>query len=475
MSIPSIPKTPLHNLTTAQKLMFFAVVSSIFLAALDQTVVSTALPRIALDFHALSRLPWVVTGYLLTSTVSLPVYGKLGDLIGRKTMLLVAVVIFLLGSMLSGLAWSMDSLVFFRSLQGLGGGGIIVTAIASISDFIPLEERSRYQGFIGAGFGLAMLVGPFLGGLLVQTVGWRWIFYLNLPTGILSLYVIKSAFPERKQAKTTFDYWGTAGIVSSLTALVLLVEGIPGFWSQFWLALLLTAGLALFVWRGIQHHDPIIPLHFFRHRTFNSSVVVSFFVGVAMLGSLSFLPTYFQTVRGLNPTVSGLQLLFMLVGMVFTSVLVGRWTSKHKRFRYFPIVGTMLAAMALAILATISQITPFWEIHIALVLLGTGLGSTMQMVVLSAQWALPHRHLGVATSTTTLFRSIGGTLGVAGFGRLFSAYVKAGPPNEVATRIVAALHWNFGIAAVLLLLAFLAAWGLEDMPVLMARRASGGK
>lgn len=464
-----------YRLTAAQRLMFFAVLSAIFLAALDQTVVATALPMIALDLHGLPHLPWVVTGYLLTSTVCLPLYGKLGDQVGRKRILLIAISLFLLGSMLCGLAWNMNSLILFRSLQGLGGGGILVTAIASISDFIPLEQRGKYQGLVGATFGLATLVGPFLGGLVVETVGWRWIFYLNVPFGLFSLGVVRSAFPRRAHAAPAFDYAGAIALVLGLTALVLLAERALRMFLQAALLVTLLGSLWVLLRVSPRHPDPLLPIRFFRHRTFSASVLVSLFVGAAMLGSISFLPTYYQEVRGLTPTVSGLEMLYLLVGMLATSVLIGRWISRYQRFRHFPLIGTLLTALALGRLSQMGVTTPFWQIDVALVLLGIGLGSTMQVMVLSAQWALPHRHLGVATSTVSLFRSMGGTLGVAGFGAVFSRFVG----NAVAAgqspqdKIVAALHWDFAVAAGLTLIAFLAAWGLEDLPVLMARRKTG--
>ena len=462
-----------YRLSLAQKSMFLAVLSAIFLAAMDQTVVATALPTIAEDLHGLAHLPWVITAYLLSSTVSLPIYGKLGDLMGRKVVLTFAVAFFLVGSILSGLAWSLESLVLFRALQGLGGGGILVTAIASIADFLPLEQRGKYQGLVGAAFGLATLIGPFLGGFVVQTFGWRWIFYINIPFGIFCLIIVQWAFPKTQRKRFPFDIVGAVSLFFGLSALVLLMEfGAHDSWIWVLLALISASVWGIFFWSP-HHPEPILPLGFFRHKTFSASVIVSFFVGAAMLGSISFLPTYYQTVRAFTPTESGLEMLFLLVGMLLTSVFSGRWISKHQKFRMVPILGTLLTALALWLLSHIAVQTPLWQIDGALILLGVGLGSTMQVMVLSAQWALPHRHLGVATATVSLFRSLGGTLGVAGFGAVFSHFLGVTPAASdhlAATHIVHALRWDFGIAAALTLAAFVAAWNLDDLPTLMAQR-----
>lgn len=466
-----------YRLSLAQKSMFLAVLSAIFLAAMDQTVVATALPTIAVDLHGLAHLPWVITAYLLSSTVSLPIYGKVGDLMGRKLVLSFAVAFFLVGSIFSGLAWSLESLVCFRALQGLGGGGILVTAIASIADFLPLEQRGKYQGLVGAAFGLATLIGPFLGGFVVQHLGWRWIFYINIPFGLFCLIIIHWAFPKTPRKRFPFDIVGAASLFLGLSALVLLTElQNTGPWHWILLVTILASLWGIFYWSP-RHPEPILPLGFFRHKTFSASVIVSFFVGTAMLGSISFLPTYYQTVRAFTPTESGLEMLFLLVGMLLTSIFSGRWISKHQKFRWVPILGTLLTAIALWWLSHIAVQTPFWQIDGALILLGVGLGSTMQVMVLSAQWALPHRHLGVATATVSLFRSLGGTLGVAGFGAVFTHFLgstSAASDGRSAAHIVHALHWDFGIAAALTLAAFVAAWNLEDLPTLMARREGSG-
>ncbi|MGE0048011.1 MAG: MDR family MFS transporter [Acidithiobacillus sp.] len=463
--------TSTYRLSFTQKSMFLAVLSAIFLAAMDQTVVATALPTIAKQLHALAHLPWVITAYLLASTVMLPIYGKMGDLLGRKSVLIFAVGAFLAGSALSGAAWNLDTLVLFRGLQGLGGGGILVSAVASISDFIPLEQRGKYQGLVGAAFGLATLVGPLLGGFVVEQWGWRWIFYLNLPFGLFCLSVIQWAFPKVDHRSVSFDWAGSVSLVVGLTALILFVD-LPSGIFRYGIGILFLLTLLVLTQWSAKHPEPIFPLQFFRHRTFTASVIVSFFVGISMLGSISFLPTYFQVVRELTPTESGLQMLFLLAGMLFTSITSGRWISKHQRFRFFPIVGTLLIAISLVLLSRISVDTPIGLIDACLLLLGIGLGSTMQVMVLSAQWALPHRHLGVATSTVSLFRSMGGTLGVAGFGAVFTHFV-GHSSHAHPEKIVLALHWDFMVSAVLVFFGFLAAWNLEELSVLKERRKTG--
>ncbi len=465
------------QLDWSARLMFVAILSSIFLAAMDQTVVSTALPTIARDLHGLAKLPWIVTAYLLTSTVCLPVYGKLGDLLGRKYLLQSAVLLFLAGSALSGLAQNIDQLILFRALQGIGGGGLLVTAIASISDFIPVTQRGRYQGLVGAAFGLATLIGPFLGGFIVETLSWRWIFYINVPIGIFALLVIGAAFPKPvPQLEWIMDIWGTILLITGLSALVLFasVAGPVLAWNAPELWLLLTLGLVSFVGFFIfekRHPQPLLPLAFFRFRTFTLSVTLSFFVGLAMLGSISFLPIYLQEVRHFSPTMSGLELLYLLVGMLTMSILAGRRISHKQRYREFPIVGALLITVSLGWLSRLGARTPMWHIDGALVLLGLGLGMTMQVLVLSAQLAIPHRHLGVATSTVTLFRSMGGTLGVAAFGAVFSGLMTGVASSaQHAAMIVQTLRTDFLIAASFSLAAFVGAWFLEDMQMLLKRR-----
>ena len=472
------------RLDWSARLMLFAVLSAIFLAAMDQTVVSTALPTIARDLHGLAHLPWIITAYLLTSTVCLPVYGKLGDLFGRKRLLQIAILIFLAGSALSGLAQSLDALVAFRALQGLGGGGLLVSAIAAISDFIPITQRGRYQGLVGAAFGLATLIGPFLGGFIVETLSWRWIFYINVPFGALSLGIIGLAFPARKKTPTPpLDLIGGLLLITGLSALVIFASvagsthALSGSGPWFLLAFGIGALIAFALVENF-HPEPLLPLAFFRYRTFTLSVIISFFVGLAMLGSLSFLPLYLQDVRGFTPTDSGLEMLFLLFGMLGTSIFSGRWISRTQRYRAFPVFGTLLISVALGLLSTIGLTTTLWHIDGMLAVLGVGLGMTMQVLVLSAQLSVEQKHLGVATATASLFRSMGGTLGVAGFGAVFAHFIGGMSLSDTTaglayqSRIVQALHVDFRVAAAVSLGAFGCAWFLEEMHHLLARRST---
>ncbi len=465
------------RLDWSARLMLIAVLSSIFLVAMDQTVVSTALPTIVHDLNGLAELPWIVTAYLLTSTVFLPVYGKLGDVLGRKYLLQLAILLFLAGSALSGLAQNIYELILFRALQGAGGGGLMVTAIASISDFIPLTRRGRYQGLIGAVFGLATLVGPLLGGVIVELLNWRWIFYINVPIGVFSLAVIGAAFPKPSTpAHWAMDAWGTLFLVTGLSAIVLFASlaGPVLPWSSPWLWLIFVSGLissiGFFIFEK-RHPHPLLPLAFFKFRTFTLSVAMSFFAGLAMLGSTSFLPIYLQDVRHFSPTESGLELLYLLIGTLVTSILSGRQISRKQRYKEFPILGSFLITAALGGLSRIDGHTPLWYLAGTLTVLGLGLGMTTQVLVLSAQLAVPHKNLGVATSTVTLFRSMGGTLGVAAFGAVFSGLMaNTAAPAEHSALIIRTLHTDFLVAAVFSLTAFLGAWFLEDMQVLLRTR-----
>lgn len=333
------------------------------------------------------------------------------------------------------------------------------------------------QGLVGAAFGLATLVGPFLGGFLVQEVGWRWIFYVNIPFGIYCLAIIAWIFPNHSHENVPLDLVGALSLLAGLTSLVLLVElGVDGIISGI-LLVVLIASLIGVLRHSQRHSEPILSLRFFRHRTFSISVAVSFFVGVALLGSVSFLPTYYQDVRGFTPTQSGLEMLYLLAGMLITSIVIGRLISHLGSFRWFPIMGTACMALALALLSRIGQSTSFWYIDGALVLLGVGLGSTLQVMILSAQWSLPHRHLGVATSTVSLFRSLGGTLGVAAFGAVFTHFlqVAGGNPLQRQAAIVQSLHWDFGLSAALTLIAVTIALWLEDLEQLQEKKMGMGK
>ncbi|MBR8049650.1 MDR family MFS transporter [Burkholderia vietnamiensis] len=403
-----------------------ALLLVMLLSALDQTIVSTALPTIVGELGGLDRLSWVVTAYLLSSTVVLPLYGKLGDLYGRKVVLQAAIALFLAGSALCGIAQDMPQLIVLRALQGLGGGGLMVVTMAAIGDLVPPDRRARYQGMFGGVYGLATIVGPLLGGFLVEHLSWRWIFTINLPLGALALAVIGVAFrPQAAPVKHRIDYMGAAFLATALTCVILFTsEGgslLPWSSPQLWLTLVLGAvAIGGFVYEERLAAEPIMPLELFRQRTFVLMSLIGFVVGIALFGSVTFIPLYLQVVKGSTPSQAGLQLLPMMGGMLTMSVASGRLIARFGTYRPFPIAGTLLGGVAMALLSTLSLDTSLHTIYAYMALLGIGLGMVMPVLTLAVQNAVEFQHMGVATSGATLFRSIGGSLGVAAFGALFS-------------------------------------------------------
>ena len=399
------------------RLIFGALLLVLLLASLDQTIVSTALPTIVGDLGGLSHLSWVVTAYLLASTVSGPLYGKLGDLYGRKIVLQVAIVLFLIGSALCGQSQSMTELIAFRALQGLGGGGLLVTAMAAIGDIIPPRDRGRYQGFFGAVFGVATVIGPLLGGFFVDNLTWRWIFYVNLPLGLIALAVIAVAFqPRTEHVHHRIDYLGAAVLTAGLSAIVLFTSlgGTSYSWgSPFMIALIVIGVAMLILFPFVEHRasEPILPNALFRNRIFVVASAVGFIIGLALFGAVTFLPLYLQVVKGHSPTVSGLLITPMMAGLLVTSILSGNLISRYGHYRPFPIAGTAIATVGLFLLSKIGLTTSTGYVAVGMVVLGLGLGMTMQVLVLAVQNAVDYRYLGVATSGSTLFRQIGGSIG----------------------------------------------------------------
>ncbi len=398
-----------------------------FLASLDQTIVSTALPTIAGDLHDLSHLSWIVTAYILTSTISTPLWGKVGDLYGRKTFFQISIIIFLIGSMLSGLSGSMLDLILFRALQGIGGGGLIIGAQTIIADVVSPRERGRYQGFFGAVFGVTSVIGPLIGGYLVQHFAWHWIFYVNVPIGIIALIVTAIVLPGTlSRVQHVIDYAGTVLLAGVATSLVLLttLAGTTYAWGStqiIGLAIIAAVMLIGFILVERRAAEPVLALQLFKNRIFSMTSVIGFVVGFAMFGAIVYLPQYMQVVRGATPTTSGLELLPMMAGLLLMSILSGILISRWGRYKIFPILGSVVMAIGLYLLSLMGVGTPAFQSGIYMFVLGVGLGGVMQVLVIVVQNAVAHSEVGVATAGATFFRMIGGSFGTAIFGAVFAA------------------------------------------------------
>ncbi|MDA8209612.1 MAG: MDR family MFS transporter [Actinomycetota bacterium] len=407
-------------------LIILALMLAMLLAALDQTIVATALPTIAGDLGGLNHLSWVVTAYLITSTISTPLWGKLGDLYGRKSFFQASIVIFLIGSALSGISTSMVQLIAFRALQGIGGGGLIVGAQAIIGDIVSPRERGRYQGLFGGVFGLASVAGPLLGGYFTDSLSWRWVFYVNVPIGILALFVIAAVLhlPRSRRAHK-IDYLGTVVLGAAVTLLILLTTwgGVTYPWGSVQIISLGVVSVILlgaFIVIERRAAEPLLPIDLFSNRIFSLTSAIGFIVGFGMFGAIVYLPTFMQTVFGSSPTKSGLQLIPLMLGVVVFSILAGLLISRFGRYKIFPVVGTMVMAIGMYLLSTLTATTPATEVYIYSFVLGVGLGGVMQVLVIAVQNAVPYKSLGTATSAATFFRSIGGSFGVAVFGTIFN-------------------------------------------------------
>ncbi|WP_350281419.1 MDR family MFS transporter [Kribbella sp. HUAS MG21] len=406
------------------------LMAGMFLAALDQSIVGTALPQIVSEFNSLDKLSWVVTAYLLTSTASTPLWGKISDLYGRRPLFIAAIVTFLAGSVLSALAQNIEMLIGFRAVQGLGAGGLMSLAFATIGDVIPPRERGKYMGYFGAVFGLSSVAGPLLGGVLTDGPGWRWIFWINLPIGLVALGIVAAVLklPHVKRSHK-IDYLGAAVVTGAVTSLLLAVSwsGPENGWDNATTIALLAAAVALavaFVFVELKVAEPIIPMDLFKGRIFSGYAGYAFLLGFAMFGALIFLPLYLQAVKDMSPTRSGLALLPMIVGIFSASIPSGQLMSKTGRYKIYPIVSAVLVGGAMVLLSTLSMSTPYWHLAIYMFVMGAGLGLSMQITVTAAQNSVPRQHMGSATSTMTFFRSMGGAIGTAVYGAVLTSRLK---------------------------------------------------
>jgi EmrB/QacA subfamily drug resistance transporter len=473
-------------------LIIGSVAVTLLLASLGQTIVSTALPVIVGQLGGLDHLTWVVIAYLLSSTVVAPIYGKLGDLFGRKIVLQAAIIIFLIGAVLSAMATSMTMLILARVVQGLGGGGLMVVAMTVVADIIPPRQRGKVQGIFGAVFGVATVVGPLLGGFIVEHASWQWIFLINLPLGALALGVIAVALkPRPDRVAHKVDYMGFVLLSGALTAFVLATSlgGNTYPWMSPQIIGLMIAAvvmLVLFITNEARVPEPVLPLGLFRNNTFVVSNAVGFLVGMAMFGSITFLPMYLQLAKGVSPTESALALVPMMIGLIGASTLSGFIMTRTGRYKLLPTISTAILVVGLLLLATMQLDTPNTQVAVYMFLVGLGIGPVNSVSITATQNAVPHSMVGVATAGTTLFRQIGGSIGVSVFGAIFtaglaarlggvmpsgafSAEAVAAMPEAARVQVLegfaAALHPVFFTASAAAALAFLLSLLLEELPL----------
>ena len=434
------------------------LMTGMLLAALDQTIVSTALKSIVEDFNGLNHYTWVVTAYLLTSTASTPLYGKISDIYGRRVVFQFAIVTFLIGSFLAGASQDMTQLIATRALQGLGAGGLMALTFVIIGDIVPPRERGRYQGYFGAVWGLSSVAGPLLGGFfsdhatILGITGWRWIFYINIPFGIAAMVVTSAVLhiPKVKR-EHKIDYFGALLMVAAVSATLLAVSvyGPERGWGNSTTLTHLTIGILLalifILWEG-KAKEPILPLSLFKNHTFSLTSALGFIIGAGMFGAIVMLPLYLQVVKGDTATEAGLKLIPFMLGIVSTSIYSGKAITKHGYYKRFPIIGTVVMTIGIFLMSTLTATTPFWQLSIYSILVGAGLGLSMQTIVIALQNSVDYKDMGVATSSNTFFRSLGSVFGTALFGAILTNrlghYLIVGRDELAAANPTAALSFN---------------------------------
>ena len=429
--------------------ILWAVLLGIFLSALDQTIVGTALPRIITDLQGNELYVWAFTSYLLTATVSGPLYGKLSDIFGRRPIFVIGVGIFLIGSLLCGLSGAMWQFLLFRGIQGLGAGALFPVAMAIIGDIFSPSERGKYQGLFGAVFGLSSLIGPAIGGLITDNVGWHWIFYVNVPLGLVSLVIIWRTLPTRvaSDADRHIDYLGASLLVAALVPMLIgFTNKQFGEWTDPQVGGLILVGLVLigvFIWAETRAHEPIVPLSLFRLRTFTASVAGFFLAGIGFFAAVVFLPRWFQFVQQTSATESGYQILPLLLGLIVSAISAGQIVARVGRYKTLTLVSLLVSAFGLYLLTNIRPDTPIWQLWLWMAITGIGVGPTFAVFTLVVQNSVPVRALGSATSSLTLFQQIGGTIGLAVTGSLLGSVLveemprqmqAAGVPSQIASQ-----------------------------------------
>ncbi|MGP6087366.1 MDR family MFS transporter [Antarctobacter jejuensis] len=481
----------------ALRLALGAIAATLLFASLGQTIVTTAMPIMVADLGGMERMTWIITAYLLASTIGAPLAGKLSDLYGRKIVLQGGILIFVVGAVICGTAGSMEMLIAGRTVQGLGGGGLIVTCMTAVGDLLPPRERGKAQGMMGAAFGVSTVIGPLLGGAIVQSIGWHWIFFVNLPVGVAAFVVLNRALPTPvERSRKPVDYLGAVLLAALLGSIVLLPNAgsAYGWGSAEAAGLIVFVALALagFVQTERRAKEPILPLSLFRNNTFLVVNAVGFLVGMGMFGTITFLPLLLQMVKEVSPTTSGLFLVPMMGGLILSSQMAGKIMSDSGRYKLMPTLSTGLLAVALLAMSSLNVDSPLWFIGAVMVMVGVGLGPVFAVGVAAIQNAVPRSMMGVGTASTNMFRLIGGSVGTAVFGAMFSAglmrnlagqvpgdfsagigalgadMVRAMPAEtqaQVLSGFSDALHPIFWAAAAAALVACLASMLLREMPL----------